>query len=131
MNRRHAPYGINFAAGLLIIIGWGGLYYLVNNVRPTAGPRWYFFILLYLAVIGTALPVIRFINMRLANDAGQVTDSVVLRQALWLGLYVTIVAWLQILRVLGPVLAILLAFVFIAIEIFLRIRENIHYYEEE
>lgn len=129
MNKRHPPYGMNFAAALLMITGWGGLYYVINDIKPTAGPRWYFFILLYLAVIGTTLPLIRFINMQVASNPLQVTDTVILRQSLWVALYVTIAAWLQILRVLGIVIAVLLAFAFIAIETFLRIRETI--YEEE
>lgn len=129
MNKRHPPYGMNFAAALLMIAGWGGLYYVVDNIRPTAGPRWYFFILLYLAIIGTTLPIIRLINMQLASDSSQVTDTVILRQSLWIGLYVTIAAWLQILRVLGIVIAVLLALAFVAIETFLRIRESV--YEEE
>lgn len=124
------PYGINVAAGLLMLTGWGGLYYLVQNVRPTAGPRWYFFILLNMAVVGTSLPVVRFLNMRFARQPQAVSDAVILRQSLWVGLLVTIMAWLQILRVLSPVVAILLALAFAAIETFLRLRENMQIYDE-
>jgi hypothetical protein len=125
-QRKHPPYGINFAAGLLMLIGWGGLYYLVKNIDPTAGPRWYFFILLYLAMVGTTLPIIRFINMRLSDH---VSDGIVLRQSLWVALYVTIAAWLQILRFFGIFVGVLLAFAFIALEVFLRVRENLQYEE--
>jgi hypothetical protein len=122
---------MNFAAGLLILIGWGGLYYLVNNVRPQAGPRWYFFILLYLGVVGIGLPIIRFFNMLLTRERTTVTDGVILRQALLLGLYVVILAWLQILRVMSLFIAVFLAIGFIAIEVFVRIRERMQFFEEE
>ena len=129
-ERRRPPYGVNFAAGLLMLVGWGGLYFLVQNVRPTAGPRWYFFILMYIAVVGTSLPIVRFVNVRFRQQGNNISDAVILRQSLWIGLYVTIAAWLQILRVLGVVLAVLLALAFVAIEAFLGVRENLQTYEE-
>lgn len=130
-NRRYPPYGINFAAGFLIIAGWGGLYYLVHNIRPTAGPRWYFFILLNLAIVGTSLPLIRFLNMRFSRNPQTISNGLIFRQSLWVGLYTTVAAWLQILRVLSPIIAFLLAMVFVTIEAFLRVRENMHYYADE
>ena len=131
IQQRRPPHGMNLAAGVLILIGGGGLYYLVNNEEPKAGARWALFILLYLGVVGLSLPVIRFINMRLSRDPAMVTDSIILRQSLLIGLYVTLAAWLQILRVFTPFIAGFLAFGFIVIEIFVRIRENMQFYEEE
>lgn len=130
-QQRRPPHGMNLAAGILILIGGGGLYYLVNNEEPKAGARWALFILLYVGVVGLSLPVIRFINMRLSRDPAMVTDSIILRQSLLIGLYVTLAAWLQILRVFTPFIAGFLAFGFIVIEIFVRIRENMQFYEEE
>jgi hypothetical protein len=68
--------------------------------------------------------------MRLSRNPQALTDAVILRQSLWFALLVTIAAWLQILRVLGPVIAVLLAAAFIAIEAFLRVRENLNLYDE-
>ena len=131
IQQRRPPHGMNLAAGVLLLIGGGGLYYLINNEEPKAGARWALFILLYLGVVGLSLPIIRFINMRLSRTPATVTDSIILRQSLLVGLYVTLAAWLQILRVFTSFIAGFLAFGFIVIEIFVRIRENMQFYEEE
>jgi hypothetical protein len=48
----------------------------------------------------------------------------VIRESIWVGLYWTTLAWLQLGRVLNLALAILLAAGFIAIEILVRLRER-------
>jgi hypothetical protein len=120
-------YGLSLAAGFLMLSGWGGLFLLVRNVVPTAGPRWLFFMLLYMAIAGTSLPFVRFLNLRFTYEP--VPDSVILRESLWCGLYVTTCAWLQIPRVLTWPIALLLALAVIVIEGFLRLREHPHYDE--
>ncbi|MCB9436857.1 MAG: hypothetical protein H6673_07655 [Anaerolineales bacterium] len=119
IHDRH--YGLNLAAGFMILIGWGGLVYLVQNVLPTPGPRWMFFVLLYIAAVGTSLPFIRFLNIRFTNP--NVPETVILREGLWVGLFVTTCAWLQIPRVLNWSIALLLALAVVVIEGFLRLRE--------
>jgi len=52
------------------------------------------------------------------------TSGVVLRQAIWVGIYLTTMAWLQIGRVLSLALAVLLALGFVLIEWLLRLREK-------
>lgn len=118
-------YGLNLAAGFLILIGWGGLFLLIRNVVPTAGPRWGFFMLLYIAIVGTSLPFVRLLNARFTPHA--IPDTVILRESLWCGLYITTCAWLQIPRVLTWPIAGLLALILIVIEGFLRFRETPDY----
>lgn len=111
------------AAIILALIGWGGMVYLVIFTRPTVGPRWLFFFLSVLAVTGTALPVMAFLNRRFPSTPPP-TSAVVLRQALWAGIYFPTLAWLQIGRVLTPALALLLLLGFVLIEWLLRLRER-------
>lgn len=117
--------GVLISAVVMLIIGWGGLYLLVTNQPPRlAGQLWLFFVLLDIAITGTAIPIVRYLNVRLTPiNAPLPPGGIVVRQSVWIGLYIVTCAWLQIPRVLTPVIAILLALVFIAIEVFLRFRE--------
>ncbi|MCZ7546304.1 MAG: hypothetical protein M5R40_23515 [Anaerolineae bacterium] len=47
-----------------------------------------------------------------------------LRQSMWVALFVTTCAWLQIPRLLNWLIAFLLALSLVAIEVFLRLRER-------
>lgn len=125
MDRVAKPFfdrSLQLAAGLMILTGWGGLYYLVRNEIPDAGARWGFFVLLYIAITGTALPFVALLNRQFSRRI--VPDWVILRQSMWCSLYVTTCAWLQIPRVLSPVIALLLGLIFISIEVFVRLRER-------
>jgi hypothetical protein len=108
---------------ILALVGWGGLYYLVNNTFPTVGPRWLFFFLSVLAITGSVLPGIAFLNRRFPSRPPAV-PGVILRQAIWFGVYGATLFWLQIERVLTPALAFLLAIGFVLIEVLLRMREQ-------
>lgn len=116
--------GIMAAAALMAAAGWGGLWLLVTTTLPTAFPRWLFFVFLYLAVTGTVLPFVRFLNARFSRDDVPPSGGVVLRQSIWVGLFVVACAWLQIPRVLNPVIAFFLALSLIVIEVFLHVREQ-------
>ncbi len=112
------PTAILFAA-----TGWGGLLLMTNYALPTLGPRWLFFFLIVVAVTGTFLPAAAFLNHRFATQppAG---GNVVLRQALWFGIYAATLAWLQVGRVFSGALALILLIGFIAIEVLLRVWEQ-------
>ncbi len=111
------------AALILSISGWGGIAYLIFFTLPTLGPRWLFFFLGVLAVTGFALPLMAFLNRRFPSHP-PVSVGVILREALWVGIYFPTLAWLQIGRVLIPSLAVLLAVGLILIETLLRLREK-------
>ena len=113
------------AALLMAITGWVGLWMLITTTLPTAFPRWMFFVFLYLAVTGTALPFVRYLNARFRRaEDGPPAMGVVLRQSIWVGLFVVACAWLQIPRVLNPVIALILALSLAVIEWFLHLREG-------
>jgi heme/copper-type cytochrome/quinol oxidase subunit 4 len=108
---------------ILTIIGWGGLLVVVRSTLPTLGPRWLFFFLGVLALTGPALPIIYFLNLRFPSDP-PVQEMVILRQALWVGVFGSTVAWLQLGRVLTMGLALILAGVFVLMEFLLRLFER-------
>ena len=108
---------------LLMILGWGGLFAVLEFTTPNGGTRWLFFFVLILAVTGTVLPVVALLNQRFKSTP-PISNMVVMRQAVWFGVYVATVAWLQIGRVLNPVIALLLAVGLVIIEWLLRMRER-------
>lgn len=125
MDSRHSPPVSSFFITTLIltVVGWGGLFFLLSYTLPTVGPRWMFFFLFFLALTGTALPLVAFLNRRFPSTP-PVHAGVVLRQAIWFGVYGSTLAWLQSGRVLTPALAFLLAVGLFLIEWLLRLRER-------
>ena len=116
--------GMMVAAVVLIIAGWGGLYILVTTQIPRVGQRWLFFVLLHIAVAGTMMPLLRFLNARLTPATRLVPPSgVIVREAVWFGLFIVTCAWLQIPRVLTLPIMFFLALAFVVVEVFLRSRE--------
>jgi len=107
----------------LMLAGWGGLGAVIYLYPPLVWPRWLFFFFGVLACTGTALPIIAFLNRRFSSNPPP-TAGVVMRQAIWMGIYFPTLAWLQIPRLLSPSLALLLAVGFILIEWLLRLREH-------
>lgn len=103
--------------------GWAGLWAVMTFTEPTGGTRWLLFFAMVLALTGTALPGMAFLNWRFSSIP-PASSLVVLRQALWAGIYVPTLAWLQIGRVLTPALALLIAIGLIMIEWLLRLRER-------
>lgn len=108
---------------VLCLIGWVGLVTLVILSLPTLGPRWLFFFFLTVALSGTALPVMYFINRRFPSIP-PVENGVVLREAMWVGVYGSLLAWLQLGRVLNSGQAVVLAVGLVLIETLLRMSER-------
>ncbi len=76
------------------------------------------------AATGVALPIAYFLNWRFSTSKGGPNPHflVVLRQAMWIGFWVSFCMWLQMNRVLGIAVAILVAGVLILLELLLQIR---------
>lgn len=111
-----------WASILLTLFGWGGLAILISTTLPVLGPRWLFFFLLMSGLTGLALPVTYFFNRRFISIP-PADGGIILRQAMWFGVYGCIISWLQLGRVLTGVLAIMLALGFAIVEFLLRVRE--------
>ena len=92
--------GVLLAALFMFVIGWGGLLNLVISTRPRIGGEiWLFFILLQIAVTGTAIPILCLVSQRLrpVNDRVPLA-GVVVRRSVWIGIIVVTCAWLMIPR---------------------------------
>lgn len=116
-------YSVLPAALAMSLSGWGGLAWLITSTLPVVGPRWGFFFLATMAATGTALPFAALLNQRFPSQP-PVSLSTVLRQAVWVGVYFSTLAWLQIGRVLSLPIVLLLGLGFVAIEWLLRLRER-------
>jgi len=116
-------WSILWVSLVLCTVGYGGLIFLLLLTLPELAPRWLFFFLLTLAFSGTALPVTYFLNRRFPTDP-PVDSSVVLREAMWFGIYASLLAWLQIGRVLTPGLIVVLGMGLLLVEFLLRMSER-------
>ena len=108
---------------LLTIVGWGGLVAIVNLTLPFVWFRWGFFILLIVAITGTMLPIVYFFHRRFPSGP-PVEPNVIVRQAIWFGIYGATLAWLQLGRLVTVYVILGLAGGLIAIEYFTRLREK-------
>src|SRR5215475_10588911 len=86
--------GVLIAAGIMAGVSWVLLYFLINGMKPLAFGRWLFFILVYIAVTGTVLPLLWYLNQRFSRMT-PVTGGVLLRQGMWCGLFAVMIGWLQ------------------------------------
>ena len=107
----------------LIIVGWGGIFALFYYSPPFVWARWGLFVLGIMALTGTALPIVYFFHRRFPTEP-LAEPNVIVRQALWVGIYAATLAWLQLGRLVTLYVILGLAGGLIAIEYFIRIREK-------
>lgn len=115
------PFG--YSSLVLMLIGWGGVYYVITQTLPFVWSRWAFFVLVLMALTGTALPIVFFLHQRFPTDP-PADGNVVLRQATWVGVYAATLAWLQLGRLVTLYVILGLAGGLLAAEYFIRIREK-------
>jgi hypothetical protein len=108
---------------ILFFFGGGGLALLITQTRPTAPARWAGYALFALALAGAALPVIYFLHWRFP-ETPPAKDTVLVRQALSVSVYGTLLLWLQQWRMATTEIVFLLAIGFIVIEWLIRFRER-------
>src|SRR5690606_21110406 len=91
VEAEHASVAV--AGAILAVGGWSGLLWVVLNTLPTVPNRWSFYALLFAALAGTALPFIRLLHRRFSREGGlHISPGVMVRQALWVGLFGTVCA---------------------------------------
>lgn len=115
------PFGLSSL--VLMLIGWGGLYLLITETLPYVWPRWGFFVLTLMAVTGSVLPIVYFFHRRFPDET-PAGANVIVRQALWFGIYGATLAWLQLGRLVTVYVVLGLAGGLVAIEYFIRLRER-------
>lgn len=118
--------GLLVGAVLVAVVAWFGLFWLITTSLPRIGGElWLFFTLLMLAVSATAIPLVRYLNVRFTPIDAEVPPSgVIVRQSVWVGLFVVTCVWLQIPRALTLPLMFFIALIFVVVEVFLRSRER-------
>ncbi len=108
---------------LLIIIGWGSSAIAIFLLTPTIWARWLLFFGGTLGLTAVGLPIAWFFNLRFPSQP-PVQASIILRQAIWLGVYWAILTWLQQERLVSIWTGFGLAAGLFAIEYLIRMREN-------
>ncbi len=111
------------SAIMLILIGWGGLFTVLYLSLPFVWARWGFFVFVIMALTGIALPIVYFLHRRFPAEP-PAESNVIVRQALWVGVYGATLAWLQLGRLVTLYVILGLAGGLIAAEYFIRIREK-------
>ena len=114
------------SAFVLILLGWGGLFLLITQTQPYVWSRWGFFVLVLMGLTGLFLPIVYFFHRRFPDDP-PADANVIVRQAMWFGIYGATLAWLQLGRLVTVYVILGLAGGLIAIEYFLRLRERSHW----
>ena len=111
------------SAIILFVLGWGTVALSIFAFTPTVWARWLLFFGGTLGLTGLALPVTWFLNLRFPSDppAGV---TVILRQAIWVGVYGALLVWLQQERLVSLWTALGLAAGLGAIEYLIRMREK-------
>ncbi len=113
------------SALFLMLVGWGGLVLLifVFSLRPLVWARWGFFALWLIALTGTALPLTYFLNLRFPSTPPAEPNAIV-RQAIWVGVYGSVLAWLQLGHLITLWVWMGLGGGLIGIEYLMRLRER-------
>ena len=107
----------------LVLVGWGGIAALFYFSLPFVWARWGFFVFGIMALTGTALPIVYFLHRRFPSNP-PAESNVIVRQALWVGVYAATLAWLQLGRLVTLYVILGLAGGLIATEYFIRLREK-------
>jgi hypothetical protein len=120
---READRTIIVVSVIVAVVSWLSLVFLVMNLPPAGLNVPLFFLALFLAVLCTITPVMWSVNRRLTSDS---SSSVVawrsLRQAGVFASFASISAWLQMMRSLNWITALLVFSVLLAMEILLELR---------
>ena len=111
------------ASLLFFLAGGAGLFYTITKMVPQIGPRWLFFFCLVLAVAGLATLPIFFLHKRFPSTPA-VDALPILREAVFVGVFVASLVWLQIGRMLSPSLGLIMAIAFVLAEFLIRLWER-------
>lgn len=107
----------------MILVGLGSAITAVVAFPPTVWARWLLFFGGTLGLTGLALPATWFLNLRFPSEP-PAEAAVVVRQAIWFGVYGALLIWLQQERLVSLWSGFGLAGSLIAIEYLIRMRER-------
>jgi hypothetical protein len=116
-------FGKIFLTSLILVLsGTAGLVFIIFFSEPTLGPRWLFFFFLTICTTGIAMPFAYVIQRRVARQ--YVPVNVLLREALLFSIFIDLLTWLQLGRILTNLMILILAGGFFLLEFFLRMAEK-------
>lgn len=105
------------AIPVAVVGGWG-LCELTGKITPDQpGAPAFFFALLFVALTATLAPAIAYLNRRFALQAVERDPWRFLRHSAWAALCLTSWAWLQTMRAFNLAFALIIALIFVAIEV--------------
>jgi hypothetical protein len=120
----HLPFRSYLASTLtLIVLGLGLWALAIFQFKPTVWARWLFFFGWDLGLTGLAMPVAWFFNLRFPSTP-PAEPYVIVRQAMWAGVFGATLIWLQKDRLASIWMAAGLALGLAAIEYLIRMRER-------
>jgi hypothetical protein len=117
------PAGLFLMAGLFAVLGWGGVAAVVTLTLPFLFPRWLFFFSLFIALNGTALPAVWYLNRRFTAERFP-GEGVLVREAVEAASLGVFLIWLQAGRMFTPFLGWIFFAAFLAVELLLRVYEH-------
>ncbi len=124
LRKQLPPFRSILTTGIILtVIGLAGLVIVIFFTLPMLGPRWLLFFLVTLLFSGLALPVVYYFNLRFPSRP-VASNTVLVREALWLGVYFDLILWLQFGKVLNFALAVFIFFGLAAIELLIRLAER-------
>ena len=120
---------ISLVAFLVGLGCWVGLGYLVTYYVPDSSTVTLSLLLMFVAVAGTAMPIVQFLNWRFRRDTETEGISAkdnwrVFRQSALVSVFVVLCLWFQVLKVLNWIIVILLVGVFALVEVFFWARRT-------
>jgi hypothetical protein len=107
---------------LFAVLGWAGVAGIVFLTLPFLLPRWLFFFSLFLALAGTALPFVWYLNRRFTPTRFP-SEGILIREALEAASLGVFLVWLQAGRMFTAFLGWAFFGAFLAVELLLRIYE--------
>lgn len=105
------------------VIGIGGIIILIYFTKPTLQFRWLFFFLSLIGLSGFSLPILSLVHKRFSPPESM-TENVLLREAIMIGFFGNLVAWLMIGDMLTFALFLLLVAGMVTIEYLIRLTEK-------
>ena len=118
-NRRWMLYAV-----FTILASWFGLWSVIQ--MPVTEPtKVLFYVVLFVAVTSTVTPAVAYLNARFGRlDEQRTYRARFVRESVWVGLCMVLIAWLQMQRVLSLLVALIVIAVFVLVETFLITRES-------
>ena len=111
---------IVFAAIVSWLVLWGVINLPVNSMTKV-----FFFSLLFFAITSTFMPAVAYLNARFGRfRSARVYRMRFVRQSIQIGVFVIVIAWLQMQRVLNLTTALILVGVFILVAVLLNMFLN-------